>query len=194
VADLQVEEARTISWVHPSELTEAVENPREISPDRYAALKHSLSHDPEMMKARPIIVDSRRGDVVCGNMRLRACKELGWEKVPVFLKEFESDAQRREWMLRDNQEYGNWVPDELAALVSMHESEGGDVKLLGFADQELRDLMSLNEPDLPDDGDANNEPVPEVWAIVIDLDSEEEQQTLLEEFAERNLKCRALMV
>lgn len=192
MAEAAVEQ--TLSWVHPSELKEAVENPREIAPDRYAALKHSLQHDPEMMKARPIIVDARRGDVVCGNMRLRACTELGWEKVPVFLKEFESDAQRREWMLRDNQEYGNWVPDELAALVSMHEQEGGDVKLLGFADQELRDLMSLNEPDLPDDGDAETEDVPTVWGIVIDLDTEEAQQELLEELSERGFKTRALMV
>jgi hypothetical protein len=101
-------------------------------------------------------------------------------------------------MLRDNQEYGNWVPDELSRLVTMHESEGGDLRLLGFADQELADLRKIDEGgdgmDLPDAGDADTEDMTTVWGIVIDCTDEDQQQELLEELNERGVKCRALMV
>lgn len=188
--------APTISHVHPSELREAPENPREITAERLAALKFSLEADPDMLEARPIIADVDTGEVVCGNMRLRAAKELGWTNIPVYLKSFSSAAERREWMLRDNQEYGNWVPDELAALVITHRDEGSDLRLLGFADQELKDLLSLSDPDpdLPLTGDAPDDEVPVVYGIVIDCEDEDQQVALLEEFNEKGLNARALMV
>jgi ParB-like chromosome segregation protein Spo0J len=185
-----------LSFLHPSEIREAEENPREITDDRFEALKHAMTADPKMMLARPIIVDAKQGDVVAGNMRLRAAKELGWASVPVYVKEFASQAQRREWMLRDNQEYGNWVPDELSKLVLQHEADGADLSLLGFSTQELADLKSLQDSnhDLPATGDAGVDNLVTVWGIVIDCEEEDQQQELLEEFAERGLKCRALMV
>jgi hypothetical protein len=185
-----------LSHLHPSEINEAPENPREISSERFAALRYALEADPGMMEARPIIVDARNGEVVCGNMRLRAARELGWEKVPVYLKVFRDDAQRREWMLRDNQEYGTWVPDELAALVQTHEAAGADMSLLGFSQQEIDDLKSIGElsPDMPDSGDAGTDDVHDVYAIVIDCTDEDQQLELLEEFEGRGLKSRALMV
>jgi len=184
-----------LSLMHPAEIKEAEDNPREIAPDRFEALKYALEADPTMLAARPIIVDARRGDVVCGNMRLRAAKDLGWNSVPVYLHEFTSDAQRREWMVRDNQEYGDWVPSELSRLVAEHEASGADLALLGFRDQELADLRALNSGhDTTPEGDADADYVPQVWGIVIDCSTEGEQQELLEEFAERGLKTRALMV
>ncbi len=184
--------------MHPAELREAADNPREIRPERFEALKYAMRADPSMMEARPVIVDARpgRGDVVCGNMRLRVALEESWDDVPVYLKEFESDAQRREWMTRDNNGYGDWVPDELASLIELHHREGGDLALMGFADQELSDLRALAsaEPNGDGGGDAPEDPLPEVWGIVIDCDSADQQAELLEEFSQRGLKPRALMV
>ena len=184
----------TLSWMHPAELREAEDNPRAITDERFAALKYAMDSDPTMMEARPIIVDANQGDVVCGNMRLRAAVELGWDEVPVYAKEFESQAQRREWMLRDNNGYGDWVPDELSRLVAAHDADGADLMLLGFSTQEMADLRALDTPDVPPGGDFGAEPVPEVWGIVIDCADEHQQGELLEEFEGRGLKCRALMV
>jgi len=180
--------------MHPAELREAEDNPREIRPERFQALKYALNADPSMMEARPVILDARSGEVVCGNMRLRAVLDLGWDEVPVFVKEFDSDAQRREWMIRDNNGYGDWVPDELAQLVALHGSEGGDLKLMGFEDQQLEDLRQLAGTNGDTPADAEQDPLPSVWGIVIDCDSADQQAELLEEFAERGLSPRALMV
>lgn len=185
---------RGLSPLHPSEVHEAPDNPRSITPERFAALKHAMDSDPSMMLARPIIVDAAKGDVVAGNMRLRAAREMSWDVVPVYVKEFDSAAQRREWMLRDNNGFGDWVADELSRIVAQHEHEGGEVGLLGFSEQEVADLQRISQADVPPSGDAPAETMPSVWGIVIDCEDEDEQSELLEELSERGLKVRALMV
>lgn len=179
-----------LSDLHVGELHESPDNPREITVEALDALCYSLKQDPGMMNARPIIA-TPEGEVVCGNMRLRAARKLGWESVPVFIHVFESDAQKREWMLRDNNSYGGWVPDELQAMVRQHDAEGNDLRLLGFQEQELRDLLTSND-ELPPE-DAPIDTVPVIYGVVIDCDGEDEQASLLEELTERGLKCRALM-
>lgn len=128
---------QTIQMLAPETLREADDNPRAISDPRFEDLKKGLEHAPDMMQARPIIVDAERGDVVCGNMRLRAVKELGWPQVPVYFKTFRSEAERTEWMLRDNNEFGGWVPDEVASLVANYVAQGHDGALLGFGEDEI---------------------------------------------------------
>jgi ParB-like chromosome segregation protein Spo0J len=182
--------AAGLSDLHVGELHESPDNPREITAEGLEALAYSLQKDPSMLTARPIIA-TPEGEVVCGNMRLRAARKLGWETVPVFIHVFESEAQKREWMLRDNNSYGGWVPDELQAMVRQHEAEGNDLRLLGFQEQELRDLIGSND-ELPQE-DAPIDTVPVIFGVVIDCDDEDEQAGLLEEFTERGLKCRALM-
>lgn len=186
----QVVEVSELTELHVGELHESPDNPRSITDEGLRGLMHSLQKDPQMLRARPVIVDVDTGEVVCGNMRLRAARALGWDTVPVYIKKFESDAQRREWMLRDNNEYGQWIPNELQALVRQHEAEGADLQLLGFGQQELRDLLTIPDAELPD---APVQDVPVVFGVVIDCDSEDEQAGLLEELAERGLRCRALM-
>ena len=182
-----------------ADLREAEDNPREITDERFDALKHSITSDPDFMKARPIIADAEKGDVVAGNMRLRACKDLGMEAGPVFVKKFTSAAQRREWMLRDNQEYGEWVPDELAALVAQHREEEGDLRLLGFTEENTESLLAMAsgaDPEPSGGGGASGNGEgheAEVWGIIVDCDDEDQQLGLLEELAGRGLTVRALI-
>lgn len=179
-----------LSDLHVGELHESPDNPREITVEDFEALCYSLAQDPSMLHARPIIATTE-GEVVCGNMRLRAARKLGMETVPTYIKVFDSEAQKREWMLRDNNQFGSWVPDELQALVRQHQAEGQDLRLLGFHQQELRDLLSTSD-ELPSE-DAPIDDIPIIYGVVIDCDGEEEQASLLEELNERGLKCRALM-
>lgn len=124
------------------------ENPRSITKERFEALKRALSADPSMMRARPIIalagVDfAKDGTVVGGNMRQRAARELVEEKDESFLAEFPggkvpafvvqlTDAQARQWALRDNNPYGEWEDQALAEFVHQLADQGGDLDLTGF--------------------------------------------------------------
>ena len=59
-------------------------NPRFFRDYRYEAMKKSISDCPEMLELRELIVYPYMGRyiVVCGNLRLRACKELGYTELP----------------------------------------------------------------------------------------------------------------
>jgi ParB-like chromosome segregation protein Spo0J len=120
-----VTRARALSELHVSP-----DNPRTISGSRLDALKADLRHDPEMLWARPVIA-LPDGTVVVGNMRLRAAQELGLGEVPTFTVDLDP-VRAREWMLRDNASYGDWVPGLLADTIAQAVHEQVPTEHFGF--------------------------------------------------------------
>ena len=178
-----------LTKLHPSELHESPDNPRTITGERFEALKHSMKQDPGMMEARPLIA-TLDGEVVAGNMRLRAAKELGWTEVPTVLAPLD-EKRKREWMLRDNNGYGEWDQDALTDLVAEYaQGEGADTSLLGFGQDDLDRILKENSGG----GDAPPEPaLPEMWGIVVECESEEQQSDLLERLDGEGFNVRALL-
>lgn len=92
-------------------------NPRYISEESYAALRKSVETAPEMFKFSPLVVVEQSGRyvVICGNMRLRALRELGRESVEcVVLPSDTPAAKLREYTMKDNESYGKTDWDLLA--------------------------------------------------------------------------------
>jgi hypothetical protein len=90
-----------------AELREKQDNPRIIDTHKYETLKKSLQEFPDMLELRPIIVDDE-GLILAGNMRYKACVELGYKEVPVKVLTGLSDDQKREVVIKDNLSYGEW--------------------------------------------------------------------------------------
>jgi hypothetical protein len=149
--------AQGMTTMAPEQLRESDRNPRTITAERFADLCYSIEHDPQMLEARPVVFDADQHDVPCGNMRLRAALDV-LERIPdgrladfiarrgglpVYVKRFVSPAERREWVTRDNQGYGDWIPDELAALVAEHAADGGDMAMLGFAEPDIDAMLAI---------------------------------------------------
>jgi len=113
-------------------------NPRDITPERMADLKVALVEDVLMLQARPLIA-LPDGRVICGNQRLAAAEELGWVTIPTVTVDLD-EKTALQWMLRDNQGYGDWVDDQLASiLVNMGSS---DLVLTGFGADDLAELLA----------------------------------------------------
>ena len=87
-------------------------NPRTLNKEKFKKLKKSLESFPEMLDVRPLVVAD--GIVVGGNMRLRALQELKVEEVPVIDVTEWTQAQRDEFMIKDNLTFGDWDYDILA--------------------------------------------------------------------------------
>lgn len=70
--------------------------------------------DPELLKARPIVVSIRTGSkmVIAGNMRVRACRHLGYATVPAVQVNLTGEQEKR-WALKDNIHQGQWDYDLL---------------------------------------------------------------------------------
>jgi len=87
-------------------------NPRAIRENKMEQLMRSIAEDPELMEARPVIVNLHNMQVLAGNQRLRACIALGWEVVPCVLVDWDEDKQKRV-MIKDNISAGEWDWDTL---------------------------------------------------------------------------------
>lgn len=88
-------------------------NPRTIKPSKFKALVNSIKEFPEMLELRPIVVDE---DMVIlgGNMRFKAIVEAGFKEVYITRAENLTQAQKDEFIIKDNANYGDWDWDVLA--------------------------------------------------------------------------------
>ena len=66
-----------------------------------------------MLELRPIVVDENMV-VLGGNMRLKACKEAGLKEVWIEVAENLTEAQKKEFIIKDNVGFGEWEWDMLA--------------------------------------------------------------------------------
>jgi len=92
-------------------------NPRFIRDERYKALVKSIEDAPEMLNLRELIVveHGKKYVVIGGNMRLRACKELGYAEVPCKVLPADTPtAKLREYAIKDNNGFGEDDWDVLA--------------------------------------------------------------------------------
>jgi hypothetical protein len=88
-------------------------NPRLIKDNRFEQLVQSLIDFPDMMQARPLVVDEHY-IVLGGNMRLHAALRLNYNEVPVMQMLDWSEEQKREFMIKDNASFGEWNWEILA--------------------------------------------------------------------------------
>ena len=113
----------------------------------------------------PILVDGADG-ILAGHGRLAAARDLGLSEVPVVVLDHLTPAQKRAYVLADNQLAltSGWntsvLQEELAAL-SLADF---DLSLIGFDEKELASLMDPEHIDEPDattgGGDEDVEPCP----------------------------------
>jgi len=89
------------------------DNPRLIKDYKFQKLVNSIKEFPEMLEKRPIVVDENM-IVLGGNMRLKACQEAGLKEVDITIAEGWTDAQKKEFIIKDNVGFGEWDWDLLA--------------------------------------------------------------------------------
>lgn len=117
-------------------------NPRFIRDNRFKDLVKSIQDAPEMLDYRKLLVYPFNGKyvVLCGNMRLRACKEIGYKEMPCMIVPEETAPEKlREYTQKDNVAFGQNDWDALANEWDVDELQGWGVELQGFGGQEETD-------------------------------------------------------
>jgi serine protease inhibitor ecotin len=106
-------------------------NPRLIKDDKFKKLVNSIKEFPQMLKIRPIVVNS---DMVIlgGNMRYKACKEAGMKEVSIIVADNLTEDQQREFLIKDNVSGGEWDWEVLANEWDNEQLEDWGVDLVGF--------------------------------------------------------------
>lgn len=89
-------------------------NPRSVSKSDFERLKKQIE---TLGEYKPLLI-TEDGTVLGGNMRLRAYRELGWQKVWVSIVQADTDKEKLEYALSDNDRAGEYDEQQLAELVT----------------------------------------------------------------------------
>lgn len=108
----------------------------------------------------PILVASDY-TILAGHCRLKAAQHLGITTVPVVVISHLNEDQRRAYILADNKLAldAGWDDSLLAEELRELEAIGFDVKLTGFTDKELDDILNADSSDDEGGGASNKESV-----------------------------------
>ena len=141
-----------IAWRPLGELIPYARNPRTHTDAQVAQIAASIR---EFGWTNPVLVDGESG-IIAGHGRVMAARKLGLERVPVIELAHMSEAQKRAYVLADNQLALNagW-DDELLRLELADLSElGFDLGLIGFGEGELERLLAGSKEGLTEDDEA----------------------------------------
>lgn len=130
-------------------------NPRLIRDERYNALKHSIEEAPEMLGLRELLVYPYEGKyiVIGGNMRLRACLDLGYAEIPCKVLPKETPvAKLREYVIKDNESFGQNDWDILANEWDSEELKDWGMELFDFDPNGVQENDSGTSAGGGDDG------------------------------------------
>jgi len=116
-------------------------NPRIIKDDKFLKLVNSIKEFPEMLKIRPIVINEDN-IVLGGNMRLKACKEAKLKEIPVIMASDLTEAQQREFIIKDNIGFGEWDFQDLAQNWNDEELETWGLDL---PELEINNLEALED-------------------------------------------------
>lgn len=156
------------------------DNPRNINKVQMDRLVKSLREFPEMLEIREIVTDE---DMITlgGNMRLRALREAGAKECIAKIVTGLTPKQRREFIVKDNGQWGSWDFDVLA-------NAWDDLPLVDWGVDIPKEWGNENNA-----GGSNDLSIEQKFMIVIDCESENQQVELLGRFQGEGLTCKALI-
>lgn len=130
-------------------------NPRVIRDGNFKKLKQSITERPGFLALREILVFKHGGKyvIIGGNMRYRACKELGYTEVPCkVIPEGTTLEELRAYCLIDNSSYGEWDMEALA--------NEWDAALLEACAIDIPDVETPSEDEVENVDEDNADPTP----------------------------------
>jgi len=148
----------SIEWKKTGELIPYSNNSRTHSEKQVQQVAASIK---EFGFTNPILIDEDNG-IIAGHGRLQAAQLLGMDTVPTIALQGFSEAQRKAYVIADNQLAMNagWDFEALRIEVDRLSELDIDIDLLGFDDDFLNDLLfdSDSESIFPDIASGEKEP------------------------------------
>jgi len=170
-------------------------NARTHSPAQVAQIVASTR---EFGFTAPILVDGQDG-ILAGHGRLQAAKDLGLTEVPVVVLDHLTDAQRRAYVIADNKLALNagWDEELLRQEVMALNLEDFDLGLIGFSDEDLKEMLDpegIDEDDSPPGADDPGKEYSQKYAVAVECADEGDQERVYEELIANGYICRLLTV
>lgn len=131
-------------------------NPRQIKGEKFDRLKASIERNPEMLALRELLVYEHDGKyiVIGGNMRYRACKELGYTQMPCKIIPPQTTAEQlNAYIILDNSGFGDWDWDALANEWDSQQLTDWGVDVPNWDDEANEDEQPSEDDDFDEEKD-----------------------------------------
>ena len=132
-------------------------NPRQIKGEKFDRLKASIERNPEMLALRELLVYEHDGKyiVIGGNMRYRACKELGYTQMPCKIIPPQATAEQlNAYIILDNSGFGDWDWDALANEWDSQQLTDWGVDVPNWDDEASEDEQPSDDDDFDEEKDS----------------------------------------
>lgn len=147
-------------------------NSRTHSAEQVAQIAASIR---EFGFTNPLLIDEQ-GGIIAGHGRLLAAQKLGFNEVPAITLQGLSDAQKKAYVIADNQIALNagWDIDMLRREVESLMEMEFDTGILGFEDEFLSELLDVRDDDevyntdedaVPAEQETHVSTIGDVWAM-----------------------------
>jgi DNA modification methylase len=141
-------------------------NPRKLSETAIEKVSKSIQ---QFGFRQPIVVDKDR-IIVVGHTRYRASKKLGYKQVPITIADNLTKEQINAYRIADNRtnEEAKWDDELLKIELKELEYKDFDLKMTGFDDKQINDLLFEEKQGLTDDDavpDTPEEPITKLGDI-----------------------------
>jgi len=158
-------------------------NPRLLKDDKFKKLVKSIQDDPEMLELREVIAYDNNGElvVIAGNMRLKACQEVGLKEIPTKILPQNTPVEKlKAYTIKDNVAFGEHNWDELANSWNVEELTDWGLDIPNFDVIDEKEQIDLSDK------------LKSEFKIEIICKSEEEQEQTYNKLIEQNYECRLL--
>ena len=134
----------------------------------------------------PVLVDED-GGIIAGHGRVLAARKLALTEVPCVIATGWTEAQKRAYVIADNQLALNagWDEEMLGLELGELKDLDFDLELIGLSDGEIDRLFAKHDVDA---GDLSGEP--EEYEVIIECASEADQEAAYEYATKGGFKCR----
>ena len=132
-------------------------NPRQIKGEKFDRLKASIERNPEMLALRELLVYEHDGKyiVIGGNMRYRACKELGYTQMPCKIIPPQATAEQlNAYIILDNSGFGDWDWDALANEWDSQQLTDWGVDVPNWDDEASEEEQPSDDDDFDEEKDS----------------------------------------
>lgn len=185
MSDLKIEYKNTDS------LIPYVNNSRTHSDEQVTQIASSIK---EFNFTNPILIDEQ-GGIIAGHGRLMAANKLGLEQVPTITLVGLSEAQRKAYVIADNQLALNsgWDLELLRVEIEQLQALDFDIEILGFDDDQIASLLDLEDDDDEVADDDFKELEDETkFLLLIEYDSERQLEKYYNQTQELGFKCKII--
>ena len=165
-------------------------NARKHSPEQVAQIAASIR---EFGFMAPVLVDGQ-GTIIAGHGRVLAARKLKLKQIPVIVHAHLTDAQRRAYIIADNQIALNstWDDELLKVELADIHNEGLDLGLLGFDAEQLGKIMDLDLPAEPAE-EAPESSYSEQYGVIVVCKDAGHQEAVYNELQAAGHECKVVV-